>query len=128
MFLGTGPVTGERYLQDSRPRPLLGWCGRDAVQSGTYEAAHGYWQDLAIFQHRNTSNSERSSMVLPGKNPTKSYWIEAAESPLRDFRSSDELPEETDVVIIGSGYSGAATAYWIHKVRDHRTMPHQLSL
>jgi hypothetical protein len=45
-----------------------------------------------------------------------SYWIEAAESPLRDFRSSEELPQETDVVIIGSGYAGAATAYWMHKV------------
>ncbi|KZM21387.1 uncharacterized protein EKO05_0006148 [Ascochyta rabiei] len=57
-------------------------------------------------------------MVLPTINPTKSYWIEAAESPLRNFRSSDKLPEETDVVIIGSGYSGAATAYWIHKYTE----------
>ena len=55
-------------------------------------------------------------MVLPASNPTKSYWIEAAESLLRDFRSSDDLPKETDVVIIGSGYAGASTAYWIHKV------------
>lgn len=55
-------------------------------------------------------------MVLPIENPTKSYWIEAAESPLRNFRSSDKLPEETDVAIIGSGYAGASTAYWIHKV------------
>lgn len=58
-------------------------------------------------------------MVLPIENRTKSYWIEAAESPLRNFRSSDKLPEETDVAIIGSGYAGTATAYWIHKVRDY---------
>jgi hypothetical protein len=57
-------------------------------------------------------------MVLPIENPSKSYWIEAAESPLRNFRSSDSLPEQTDVVIIGSGYAGAATSYWIHKVRQ----------
>ena len=57
-------------------------------------------------------------MVLPASNPTKSYWIEAAESPLRNFRSSDDLPKETDVVIIGSGYAGASTAYWIHKVNN----------
>lgn len=56
-------------------------------------------------------------MVLPTANPTKSYWIEAAESPLRDFRSSDELPEATDVAIIGSGYAGATAAYWLHRVR-----------
>lgn len=56
-------------------------------------------------------------MVLPIKNPTKSYWIEGAASPLRDFRSTENLPRKTDVVIIGSGYAGATTAYWLHKVR-----------
>lgn len=55
-------------------------------------------------------------MVLPVSEPTKSYWIEEANSPLRDFRSSDELPEKTDIVIIGSGYAGASAAYWISKV------------
>ncbi|EMD93205.1 hypothetical protein COCC4DRAFT_155463 [Bipolaris maydis ATCC 48331] len=54
-------------------------------------------------------------MVLPVPDPTKSYWIEAADSSLRNFRSSESLPEETDVAIIGSGYAGASTAYWIHK-------------
>ena len=57
-------------------------------------------------------------MVLPKINPTKSYWIEAAESPLRNFRSSEALPKETDIAIIGCGYAGASTAYWIHKVRE----------
>jgi len=57
-------------------------------------------------------------MVLPIANPTKSYWIETAESPLRNFRSSDELPAETDVAIIGGGYAGASTAYWIHKYTE----------
>ena len=61
-------------------------------------------------------------MVLPIENPTKSYWIEAAESPLRNFRSSDTLPEETDVAIIGSGYAGASTAYWIHKVSNDEAL------
>lgn len=55
-------------------------------------------------------------MVLPVSEPTKSYWIEEANSPLRSFRSSDELPTETDVVIVGSGYAGATAAYWISKV------------
>ncbi|KAH5523074.1 hypothetical protein HBI52_057090 [Parastagonospora nodorum] len=57
-------------------------------------------------------------MVLPIDNPTKSYWIEAAESPLRDYRSSEQLPEQTDIVVIGSGYAGASTAYWIHKFTE----------
>jgi len=55
-------------------------------------------------------------MVLPINNPTKSYWIEGAHSPLRNFRSTPELPEVTDVVIIGSGYTGATSAYWLDKV------------
>ncbi|RDW57071.1 hypothetical protein BP6252_13886 [Coleophoma cylindrospora] len=54
-------------------------------------------------------------MVLPLENPSKSYWIEAAESKLRDFRSTAELPTEVDIVIVGSGYTGATTAYWLHK-------------
>jgi hypothetical protein len=55
-------------------------------------------------------------MVLPITNPTKSFWIEGAESPLRSHRSTEELPAEADVVIIGSGYSGATAAYWLNKV------------
>ncbi|CAE7021657.1 hypothetical protein CFE70_003035 [Pyrenophora teres f. teres 0-1] len=58
-------------------------------------------------------------MVLPKINPTKSYWIEAAESPLRHFRSSEKLPVETDIAIIGCGYAGASTAYWIHKYTEN---------
>ena len=55
-------------------------------------------------------------MVLPVSEPTKSYWIEEADSTLRNFRSSDELPKETDIIIVGSGYAGATAAYWISKV------------
>ncbi|KAK8043964.1 hypothetical protein PG994_012802 [Apiospora phragmitis] len=63
-------------------------------------------------------------MVLPCTNPTKSYWIEAADSPLRDLRSTDKLPETADVVIVGGGYSGATTAYWLDKyTRGHAKQP-----
>jgi flavin-dependent dehydrogenase len=59
-------------------------------------------------------------MVLPCAEPTKSYWIEAAGSSLRHYGATEPLPEETDVAIIGSGYAGASTAYWLHKVRETR--------
>jgi hypothetical protein len=59
-------------------------------------------------------------MVLPVSEPTKSYWIEEANSPLRNFRSSNELPIETDILIVGSGYAGATAAYWISKVSAPR--------
>lgn len=58
-------------------------------------------------------------MVLPIDNPTKSFWIEGAESPYRDHRSTPDLPSEIDVVIVGSGYTGATMAYWIHKVSNY---------
>ena len=55
-------------------------------------------------------------MVLPVSNPTKSYWIQAASSPLRDHRSTPDLPATCDVLIIGSGYTGSAIAYWLSQV------------
>lgn len=58
--------------------------------------------------------------MLPIDNPTKSFWIEGAESSLRHHRSTEKLPEKTDVVIIGSGYTGATTAYWLSKVSRSR--------
>jgi hypothetical protein len=61
-------------------------------------------------------SSKARTMVLPISNPTKSFWIEGAASPLRDFRSTPELPKTTDIVIIGSGYAGTTSAYWLHKV------------
>lgn len=63
-----------------------------------------------------TKVEQAGTMVLPVDNPTKSYWIEAADSPLRNFQSTAKLPKKTDIVIIGSGYTGTTSAYWIHKV------------
>ncbi|ORY24897.1 FAD dependent oxidoreductase-domain-containing protein [Naematelia encephala] len=57
-------------------------------------------------------------MVLPCTNPCPSFWIEAASSPLRDHRSTKDLQAKTDVLIIGSGYSGASIAYWLTKYTD----------
>ncbi|KAK4689640.1 hypothetical protein P7C73_g463, partial [Tremellales sp. Uapishka_1] len=54
-------------------------------------------------------------MVLPRTNPTKSFWIEGAQSPLRDHRTTESLPGSCDVLIIGSGYSGTTIAYWLSK-------------
>jgi len=55
-------------------------------------------------------------MIFPVDEPTKSYWIEAAESPLRDHRTTEDLPEKTDVLIVGGGYTGMSVAYWLTRV------------
>lgn len=68
-------------------------------------------------------------MVLPLDNPSKSYWIEAANSPIRDLQSTPQLPQQSDLIIIGSGYTGASLAYWIHKhTCKHGTTPNMLLL
>ncbi|WWC72307.1 uncharacterized protein I206_106269 [Kwoniella pini CBS 10737] len=67
-------------------------------------------------------------MVLPIDNPTKSFWIESAESPLRNHRTTEDLPKETDVLIVGSGYTGASFAYWLHKFTSNGTTPRMVML
>ena len=60
-------------------------------------------------------SSRRPRKPAPGLPPDDlPYWFRAGH-PLADFRSRPELPPEADLVIIGAGLTGAATAY--HAVR-----------
>lgn len=45
-----------------------------------------------------------------------SYWAKEPSS-LANYQSSSELPEFSDVVIIGSGFSGASIAYFLSQLR-----------
>ena len=49
--------------------------------------------------------------VGPSVTPTPSWWLDrlAAAAPL------DRLPASADVVIIGGGMTGCATAHWLHR-------------
>ena len=49
-------------------------------------------------------------VTLPRPNPTVSYWQDLP-SNIADHRSTSQLPESADFVIIGSGISGASIAY-----------------
>ena len=61
---------------------------------------------------RNDSMEERGKVPpgLPREGPTVSYW-QVPPDEISDLRSTEALPEEADIVIIGSGISGATIAY-----------------
>ncbi|KAJ4252747.1 hypothetical protein NW762_010653 [Fusarium torreyae] len=48
-----------------------------------------------------------SPSTLPPRNGMKSFWRNGT-GALDDYRSTEELPAQSDIVIIGAGYSGAA--------------------
>ncbi|KAI3394086.1 hypothetical protein diail_3210 [Diaporthe ilicicola] len=49
-------------------------------------------------------------VTLPRGNPTQSYWQDPPDE-IADLRTTAELPERADVVIVGSGITGAAVAW-----------------
>lgn len=49
---------------------------------------------------------------FPVESPTASYWLKDPH-PLASYRSSDTIPKQCDVAIIGTGLAGVATAYHI---------------
>ncbi|KAK0670547.1 FAD dependent oxidoreductase-domain-containing protein [Cercophora samala] len=50
---------------------------------------------------------------LPSTNPTSSYWLRDLDPLLLGHRSTPDLPEEADIVIIGSGITGAFAARFL---------------
>lgn len=59
--------------------------------------------------------SRVSTSILPVPNPSKSFWQEDPPFPNLVDVQSPNLPATADVVIIGSGISGASVAYALFK-------------
>ncbi|KAI7916652.1 hypothetical protein M0657_008493 [Pyricularia oryzae] len=59
---------------------------------------------------------------LPVKNPTRSYWQDPPDQVIANLRSSPDLTQDADVVIIGSGITGAAIAW--HLLQDDAEGPY----
>ncbi|KAK7457475.1 hypothetical protein CaCOL14_001504 [Colletotrichum acutatum] len=56
----------------------------------------------------------------PVPNPVTSFW-NAAPRPLDDHRTTPDLPAASDIVIVGAGFAGVATAY--HILKDNPSPP-----
>lgn len=53
-------------------------------------------------------------------NPTDSYWLDDPPFPALCDIQDDELPQEADVVIVGSGITGAAVAKSLLELSDSK--------
>lgn len=58
---------------------------------------------------------------LPRSNPTISYWQDPPDA-IADLRTTEELPNEADYVIIGSGISGASIAWNLLQRKPNATV------
>lgn len=64
---------------------------------------------------------DRSGVEFPHPKPTLSFWLQGTRNdPLIGHRTTERIPSDSDVVIIGAGMSGASTAY--HLFKDHDPM------
>ncbi|KAF9653039.1 FAD dependent oxidoreductase [Thelephora ganbajun] len=70
--------------------------------------------------------TDRSGAGFPHPRPTLSFWLQGTRNnPLIGHRTTETIPSDADVVIIGAGMSGAATAYHLFKGHDpaRRALP-----
>lgn len=58
---------------------------------------------------------QEQNQILPVENATVPYWRTELHT-LDEHRTTEELPTECDVAIIGAGMTGISTAYHISKL------------
>lgn len=59
----------------------------------------------------------RTPSCLPTVTPGECFW-QTYHDELSDHRSTEDLPAQSDIVIIGAGYAGVSTAYHLTKDGD----------
>lgn len=67
-----------------------------------------------------TTVGTRQQVGLPSANPTASYWLRDPSPALLGHRTTADLPDAADVVIVGSGITGAFAARFLLKEEGKR--------
>jgi len=82
---------------------------------------------ITINQYAMSPGSHPKGMensYLPRANPLPSFWLQdavAGSDLFFNHNTTEELPVQTDVLIIGAGYAGAATAWHLAQAEEGRT-------
>ncbi|QKX53265.1 uncharacterized protein TRUGW13939_00341 [Talaromyces rugulosus] len=58
-----------------------------------------------------TNGVSKAPGCIPAPNPGQTFWQQDGNIEFSDYRSTETLPEQTDILIIGAGYAGTSTAY-----------------
>lgn len=70
----------------------------------------------------------RRARLLPVSNRIKSFWLTEPDRELQHARTTTELPKKADVVIIGSGLSGAMISHYLYKALTDVNKPNVVML
>ena len=68
-----------------------------------------------------------SRLPFPVPNSTQPYW-RTEPDPLDNHRTTEKLPTEADIVVIGAGYAGASTVYHLLEKTKHHTIKSSITI
>ncbi|KAJ5280157.1 hypothetical protein N7478_005529 [Penicillium angulare] len=71
---------------------------------------------MTLTNGTSASHTAGTPNCFPSVTPGDTFW-QNEKDELHDYRSTEQLPEHSDIVIVGAGYAGVSTAY--HLVKDH---------
>ncbi|KAJ4015065.1 hypothetical protein NW752_006521 [Fusarium irregulare] len=91
------------------------------IQSTTSTISYGLKTIWTLHKQFSVALDRASSAPgFPVPNPTDSYWLDDPPFPTLCDIQDDKLPQEADVVIVGSGITGAAVAKSLLELSDSK--------